>query len=143
MARRTGERLAPAIERKYARLQSILKDMDCVLVAFSGGVDSTLVLKAAHDALGRRALAVTAASVIHPAWETREARDIARAIGARSGSCGSNRSKRTYSPRTRPTDATTARGRSSPVFWRSPGAGAFPGSLTGPTLTMPAISVPA
>jgi uncharacterized protein len=82
MAQRTGERLAPAIERKYARLQSILKDMDHVLVAFSGGVDSTLVLKAAHDVLGRRASAVTAASVIHPAWETREARDIARGIGA-------------------------------------------------------------
>lgn len=81
MARRTGESLPPALERKYARLVSILGDMERVLVAFSGGVDSTLVLKAAHDALGRDASAVTASSVIHPAWETREARDIARAIG--------------------------------------------------------------
>lgn len=82
MARRTGESLPPALDRKYARLVSILGDMERVLVAFSGGVDSTLLLKAAHDALGCGAVAVTAASVIHPAWETREARDIARAIGA-------------------------------------------------------------
>lgn len=82
MARRTGECLPPALDRKYARLVSILGDMERVLVAFSGGVDSTLLLKAAHDVLGRGAVAVTAASVIHPAWETREARDIARAIGA-------------------------------------------------------------
>jgi len=82
MAPKTKKRLPPETERSYARLQSILKDMGRVLVAFSGGVDSTLVLKAAHDALGRGAVAVTAASVIHPAWETREARDIARGIGA-------------------------------------------------------------
>jgi len=81
MASKTKKSLPPATERRYARLQYILKDMGRVLVAFSGGVDSTLVLKAARDTLGRGASAVTASSVIHPAWETREARDIARAIG--------------------------------------------------------------
>ncbi|MFS8084229.1 MAG: ATP-dependent sacrificial sulfur transferase LarE, partial [Acidobacteriota bacterium] len=52
-------------------------------VAFSGGVDSTLVLKIALDVLGERAIAVTALSESLPAGELEAAEDLARTIGAR------------------------------------------------------------
>lgn len=47
---------------KLAQLQAIFRDMDRALVAYSGGIDSTLVAKVAHDVLGASALAVTANS---------------------------------------------------------------------------------
>lgn len=65
------------------RLQAILARMDSVLVAFSGGIDSTLVLKVAHDELGRRAVAVTAVSPTLPALELEQSKRICREIGAR------------------------------------------------------------
>ncbi|MGK7883231.1 MAG: TIGR00268 family protein, partial [Crocosphaera sp.] len=47
---------------KLTQLQTIFKQMERALIAYSGGIDSTLVAKVAYDVLGDRALAVTAVS---------------------------------------------------------------------------------
>lgn len=67
---------------KLHRLQAILQDMESVLVAHSGGVDSTLVLRAAVDVLGDRVLAVTGRSPAVPDAEQGEARQLAESFGA-------------------------------------------------------------
>ena len=67
---------------KLARARRILRDMRSVLVAFSGGIDSTLVLKLAHDELGTSAVGVTAVSPTFPASELEATRQIAAEIGA-------------------------------------------------------------
>lgn len=66
---------------KLAELKEILSGMENALVAYSGGVDSTLLLKVAHDVLGDRAAGLIVISPTLPDRELKQARDIAATQG--------------------------------------------------------------
>jgi uncharacterized protein len=67
-----GNESGMTIEQKLARLQAYLQSLESAAVAYSGGVDSTFLLKVAHDVLGDRVVAVTARAAVFPQREYRE-----------------------------------------------------------------------
>jgi pyridinium-3,5-biscarboxylic acid mononucleotide sulfurtransferase len=71
------------LEEKYGHLIEMLGKMKSVIVAYSGGIDSTLLLKIAHDVLGEQVIAITSVSASMPMSELNEARNIAEFIGAK------------------------------------------------------------
>jgi uncharacterized protein len=73
----------PALDTRLRALKTILEDMGCVVVAFSGGVDSSLLLHVASETLGGSVYAVIASSPTYPGREIRAARALARRLKVR------------------------------------------------------------
>lgn len=69
------------LNEKYENLKNYISSLESLAVAFSSGVDSTFLLKAAHDVLGDNAIAVTAVSCSFPQRELKEAEDFCKKEG--------------------------------------------------------------
>ncbi len=69
------------VEEKLSKLNEVVSKLESVVVAFSGGVDSTLVAKVCYDILKDKSMAVTARSETYPDFEFKESQTLAREIG--------------------------------------------------------------
>ncbi|HEY4695545.1 MAG TPA: ATP-dependent sacrificial sulfur transferase LarE [Candidatus Hydromicrobium sp.] len=70
-------------EKKFFKLKKIIKEMDSVIIAFSGGSDSSFLLATAAELLGEKVIAVTAKSPTYPGRELKDAKAIANRLNCR------------------------------------------------------------
>lgn len=82
--------MSKVLEKKLEKLKKSLEEMESVLIAFSGGCDSSFLAKVAYDVLGNRAIAVTANSELYADSEVKESKKIASEIGIKHEIISSN-----------------------------------------------------
>ena len=69
------------LKQKYSDLQELLSHLESIAVAFSGGVDSSLLLKVATDTLGKKVIAITADSLTCSTKDRQDAVEFAKELG--------------------------------------------------------------
>jgi len=72
-----------SVDEKIAKLKEILTEMESVLIAFSGGADSTFLLNTAHELLGEKAIAITVKSEVHPLRNFKDACEFTKSKNIR------------------------------------------------------------